>query len=83
MAEDAEPFVQVEFDVLFYSGAEEAAAPATAFAVGYWAADSAPGAEEEEVYVWVYLGSVRWGVWFAGGLTNLGHNSEVDVEMEI
>lgn len=55
VTEDAKPFVQVEFDVLFYGGAEEAASPAPAFAVGYWAANGAAGAEEEEVYVWVYL----------------------------
>lgn len=55
VAKDAQPFVEVEFDVLFNGGPKEAAAPATTFAVGYGAADGAAGAEEEEVYVGVYL----------------------------
>lgn len=55
LSQDSEPFVEVEFDVLFDGGAEEAAAPASAFAVGDWAADRAPGAEEEEVDVGVHL----------------------------
>lgn len=56
VAEDFEPFVEVEFYVLFRGGAEEAASPAAAFAVGYRSSDGAAGGEEEEVYVWVYLG---------------------------
>lgn len=69
MAEDAQPFVEVEFDILFDRGAEEAAAPAAAFAVGYRAADGAAGAEEKEVYVWVYLGWLDERILGESGLT--------------
>lgn len=38
LAQDPEPFVEVEFDVLFDGGTEEPSAPASAFAVCDWAA---------------------------------------------
>ena len=59
MAEDAEPFVQVEFDVLLDCGPEETAAPTPTFAVGDRAADRAAGTEEEEIDMGVDLGKLE------------------------
>lgn len=58
MPEDAEPFVQVEFDVLLDCGPEETPAPASTFAVGDWTADGAAGAKEEKVDMGVDLGKL-------------------------
>lgn len=67
MPHDLEPFVQIELEVLLGGGTEEAAAPAATATVGDGLADGAPGGEEEEVDVWVYLGD----------------DAEVDVEVEV
>lgn len=55
MPQNSEPFVQVEFEVLFNCGTEEAAAPSSTFAVCDRSAYRAARTEEEEIDMWVYL----------------------------
>ena len=49
------PFVQDQLDVLFDRGAQEPAAPATAFAMSDRSTDGSAGAKEEEIDMGVYL----------------------------
>lgn len=67
MSNDFQPFVEIEFEVLFSCAAEETAAPAATTAMGDGLTDGAAGGEEEEIDVWVYL----------------GYDGEVDVEVEV
>ena len=67
MPQHLEPFVQVEFKVLFRSRAEEATAPAAAATVRYGTTDGAARGEEEEVDMRI----------------DLADDAEVDVEMSI
>ena len=67
VAQDFEPFVQVEFDVLLDRTAQEASTPASSPSMGYWTAYGASGTEKEQVDMWVYLGDY----------------GEISIEMEI
>lgn len=67
VSEDFKPFVQVEFEILFGCGAEEAAAPAATSSVSYRLTDGAARGEEEEVDVWIHL----------------AYYAEVDVKMQV
>lgn len=55
MPKHAQPFVEVEFDILFYGRAEEAATPTTALAMGDRPSHGSAGAEEEQIDVRIDL----------------------------
>ena len=67
MPGDFHEFLEFEFEVCFDCAAEVTATPATAFAVGDWAADCTSGGEEEKVDVGV----------------DLRDDGEVDAEMQV
>lgn len=62
MPKNSKPFVHIQFDILLNGSAQEAAAPATSFAVCDWSPYGAPRAEKEEVDVGVDLQGCQWQI---------------------